>query len=325
MNKLHNYGKKIYSQNNEDGILLQLLKILENKNININKYFFEFGVEDGSECITRILRDKGWDGVLLDGGYENKSINLFKEYITSNNIHNLIKKYKIKKDLGLLVIDIDYNDAYVALNVLEKLNPSIVVAEYNVRLGFDNKTVIHDPNYYWDYSTYTGCSAQCIVNIYKHYDVVYANGVNMFLLRKDISKTINYKTKPLKHFMKSIGTRKLPRFKYDYYKRSYVDSKHVNHIFIDKTTKISNLIKSYNNKYQTHINKLKYYRKISNYKLYESYMKIIASCFYNDINKEVKKLKICKDVVITLIYNNISILTKSKPKPKSKPKSKPKQ
>jgi hypothetical protein len=42
-------------------------------------YYVEFGVEDGSECNTRLLRERyGWSGLLMDGGYHRPEINLHK-------------------------------------------------------------------------------------------------------------------------------------------------------------------------------------------------------------------------------------------------------
>ena len=118
MNNLAPHGAKIYSQNNEDGITLRILEILEEHKIPINKFFFEFGGEDGKECNTRILRNE-WKGIILDGGNQNPSINLFREIVTWENIWDILKKYNIPKNLGILSIDIDYNDAYLNTYVPE--------------------------------------------------------------------------------------------------------------------------------------------------------------------------------------------------------------
>ena len=72
MDKLHLSEKKVYSQNGEDGITLTLINIIS-KVHKLKKFFFEFGVEDGTECNTRILRNI-WDGVILDGSHSNKKI-----------------------------------------------------------------------------------------------------------------------------------------------------------------------------------------------------------------------------------------------------------
>ena len=56
---LVSFEKKIFSQNGEDGITMKLIKLIYN-NDNTDKYYVEFGVENGIECNTRILRGKIW-------------------------------------------------------------------------------------------------------------------------------------------------------------------------------------------------------------------------------------------------------------------------
>ena len=79
------FEKKIFSQNGEDGITMKLLELLYcNKDDNniIDKYYVEFGVENGKECNTKILREKyKWKGLQMDGSNEDNKINLKKEFI----------------------------------------------------------------------------------------------------------------------------------------------------------------------------------------------------------------------------------------------------
>ena len=47
-----------------------------------DKYFVEFGTQDGRQINTRYLREvKNWSGLLMDGGHHNPGINLHKEFI----------------------------------------------------------------------------------------------------------------------------------------------------------------------------------------------------------------------------------------------------
>lgn len=41
------------------------------------RFYVEAGVEDGTECNSRILREQGWTGIMFDSGYSNPSINLY--------------------------------------------------------------------------------------------------------------------------------------------------------------------------------------------------------------------------------------------------------
>jgi hypothetical protein len=61
----------------------------------------QFGTESGSECNSRILREKlGWEGLLMDGGYANATINLNQEFITPGNINKLFNKYNVPGEDG---------------------------------------------------------------------------------------------------------------------------------------------------------------------------------------------------------------------------------
>ena len=64
---LSSFESKIFSQNGEDGITMKLIDLIYGENNN-NKFYVEFGVEDGMECNTRILREKyNWNGLQMDG------------------------------------------------------------------------------------------------------------------------------------------------------------------------------------------------------------------------------------------------------------------
>jgi hypothetical protein len=131
-----NKGEKgIFSQNGEDGILLQLLRRFNLGASGSN--FVEFGVEDGHECVTRLLREYyNWQGVLFDGTYANASINLHREFISESNICALFETYRVARDLTLLVVDIDFHDYHVLERILTcGYAPSLIVVEYNASFG----------------------------------------------------------------------------------------------------------------------------------------------------------------------------------------------
>ena len=56
----------------------------------------------------------------MDGGHEDASINLRKEFIRADNINALLAKYDVPAAFDLLVVDIDFNDFWV-LKVREVL------------------------------------------------------------------------------------------------------------------------------------------------------------------------------------------------------------
>lgn len=64
---LEYYGFKVYSQNDEDGIIEEIF----NRVGTTDKTFIEFGVENGLECNSHYLLFKGWRGLWIDGGEEH--------------------------------------------------------------------------------------------------------------------------------------------------------------------------------------------------------------------------------------------------------------
>jgi hypothetical protein len=92
--------------------------IYENNN---DKFYVEFGAENGMQCNTRILRQNyNWNGLQMDGDYENESINLkileiLKKYIGHLNmdqiqmedihkIHIIDCIYHLKKQLNYKMV-----------------------------------------------------------------------------------------------------------------------------------------------------------------------------------------------------------------------------
>ena len=141
---------KVFSQWGEDGIIDYLISNLDIQ----NKTFIEFGVENYEESNTKfLLLNRNWEGFILDSSISNinyiknsdlywkYSLNAITAFINKENINNLIELSKFKKKVGLLSIDIDGNDYWVwkEINVIE---PSIVIIEYNSRLGIEKPYVV---------------------------------------------------------------------------------------------------------------------------------------------------------------------------------------
>jgi hypothetical protein len=190
------FEKKIFSQNGEDGITEKLIELIYDGNNN-NKFFVEFGVEDGIECNTRILREKyKWDGLQMDGGNENLKINLRKEWINKENIIDLFKKYNVPKNINLLSVDIDFNDFYCLKEILSVYKCDIIICEYNAtHLPHEDKVIIYDKSGRWDGTNYFGVSLLTLNKLATKYDysLIYCNnnGVNCFFINNTIIKNKN--------------------------------------------------------------------------------------------------------------------------------------
>ena len=195
------FENKIFSQNGEDGITIKLIELIYNGD-NDNKFFVEFGVENGYECNTRILRENyNWNGLQMDGGYEDDRINLRKEFIMKENIIELFVKYNVPQNINLLSVDIDFNDFYCLKEILAVYTCDIIICEYNAsHSANEDKVVIYNKNEKWDHlSNYFGASLLAIDKLAKkyNYSLIYcnANGVNCFFVHNDIieSKKLQFK------------------------------------------------------------------------------------------------------------------------------------
>ncbi len=187
---LTQFEKRVYSQNGEDGVIQKIFSTIG----TTDQYYVEFGTENGAECNTRCLREfNGWSGLLMDGGYEDLSINLHKEFITAENIADLFAKYQVPKEFDLLSIDIDYNDFYVWYAIGYHYRPRVVVIEYNAtHLPSADCVVQYHPLGMWDRTNYFGASLLALFSLGREmgYSLVHAEsaGVNLFFIRDDILK-----------------------------------------------------------------------------------------------------------------------------------------
>ena len=78
---LINYGFKVYSQADEDGIINEIL----NRISNTSKTFVELGVQEGEECNTLYLLKSGWKGLWVDMSTNLNSLNdKFSKYLNKN-------------------------------------------------------------------------------------------------------------------------------------------------------------------------------------------------------------------------------------------------
>lgn len=185
------HEKKVFSQNGEDGIIEWIFDTIG----TTNKFYVEFGVENGTECNTKYLREKkGWTGLMMDGGNENKQINLQREFIYADNICQLFAKYNVPREFDLLSTDIDYNDFYVLYEIMKGgYRPRAICSEYNAFLGAtDDKIVIYDPNMMWDRTQYFGASISAFAKLLDKFEYTIVAGtsigVNIFFVRNDVLK-----------------------------------------------------------------------------------------------------------------------------------------
>ena len=195
----HVRGITLFSQNDEDGALLQTLNCIGGHG---TKEYFEFGSENGNEVNTRVLRELyGWHGHLLDGRNENPDIPLHKEFFTPSNIISLMQKYNVSKELDVLSVDCDIDDFYVTREIfLGGYRPRVVINEFNINFGWEWSVAVQpkpvgeesNPAYFWKGDCYYGASAKAFISLMKAfgYSPVFANTVNLIFVRIDKAREL---------------------------------------------------------------------------------------------------------------------------------------
>mgnify|MGYP001401869142 FL=1 len=195
---LINFGFKVYSQSDEDGILEEIFK-----RIGISqKKFIELGVQDGKECNTTYLLKSGWSGLWVDmstdenklrldfRNYIKENLNFKKERITKKNVNQIIYGfYSDNDEIDLLSIDLGINTYHILSEI--KVNPRVIVTEYNAKLRDKIEWIAdYDEKKQWSGDDNFGASLNSfkIMLEKKGYYLVCCNiiGVNAFFVRKDL-------------------------------------------------------------------------------------------------------------------------------------------
>lgn len=200
--RLERSGHKVYSQNDEDGILAEIFRRIG----TANRRFLEFGVENGLENNTLCLLEQGWTGGWLEGyrdhvsaienGFRRKIaaglLSIREALVDRDNINDLVSALALPRDADLLSIDIDGNDYHV-WQALTAIEPRVVVIEYNAKFPPPMRWVIgYDPAHRWDGSDQFGASLESLTDLgrRKGYRLVGCNitGVNAFFVRSELAE-----------------------------------------------------------------------------------------------------------------------------------------
>ena len=140
--------RRVTSQAHQDGIIEAIFASIG----TTNQYYCEFGFnsdsyEGGSGANTLQLHNRGWRGLLMDGGHENVSINLRRESFGPHGIVRLLQKHGVPLELDYLSIDFDSFDLWTFRSVIvgSPFRPRVVSVEYNVLYPFDSTLALGFP------------------------------------------------------------------------------------------------------------------------------------------------------------------------------------
>jgi hypothetical protein len=196
------HGRKIFSQHEEDGIIIEIF----NRIGTTNKTFVEFGCGDGMENNTYALLFQDWNGLWIDGSpkninkireglprtIESGQLHVIESFITKDNINALISRHIKTEEIDLLSVDIDGND-YFVWDAITCVKPRVLIIEYNAKFAPPVRYCMdYDPSHMWDYTDHGGVSLKFIEEkaAEKGYALVGCNlsGANAFFVRSDLAE-----------------------------------------------------------------------------------------------------------------------------------------
>jgi hypothetical protein len=197
--RLEPYGFKVYSQNDEDGMIQEIFRRIGTQ----SRMFVEFGVENGLENNTLKLVLEGWRGLWIEADAKfvaaiksrfshvlaDNRLAVREAFITAENINELIGVWH-EREIDLLSIDIDGNDFYIwrAINVI---TPRVVVIECNSKFPPPISIVQeYNPNHVSRGTDYFGASLEALTRLGARlgYSLVGTNlqAANAFFVRNDL-------------------------------------------------------------------------------------------------------------------------------------------
>ncbi len=202
-------GFSVFSQDNEDGILLEIFAKIGFE----NKKFVEIGAGNGilfSNCANLCI-NFGFTGLFIESNEQKvrDGISYYKDsyrtnllppsfcslFVTQHNINDILSKYNLPNSIDLLSIDIDGNDFWVLQN-LNTTIPRVIVLEINPAFGKRICTIKYDANFSLESleDDNYGMSALAAIKLCKSkgYKLVACNskGFNLIFVLDEISKKL---------------------------------------------------------------------------------------------------------------------------------------
>lgn len=177
-NPLNRYGATSFSQSDEDGITLEILKRIGLLDAGV---FAEFGVGNGLENNTLVLKALGWRGFWVgqedlafswDSG--TRSFFYQQTWVTRDNVVSLVEKGCLAVDatgVDVLSLDLDGNDIYFVEALLSaQVFPSLFIVEYNAKfIPPIEWQMSYNPEHVWQRDDCFGASLASFCTLFSRY------------------------------------------------------------------------------------------------------------------------------------------------------------
>lgn len=191
------FERRLFSQNGEDGVLLEILH-----RVGVDQgWFIEFGAGTGHEGNCVLLADVlGWEGIFLEGD-PSFYARLEAKYHGSHRIRTahalvgpetadaLFESHGAPEEPDVLSIDVDGDDWWI-WQAITRVRPRVVIIEYNATLPVDRALVRPRSDRGWDSTAWFGASLGAYEHLgaEKGYRLVHTEltGTNAFFVRTDL-------------------------------------------------------------------------------------------------------------------------------------------
>jgi len=198
------FGRKIYSQCDEDGIIGYILRKIGDRS-PLSHTGIEFGSANGLENNTHALLLQGFSCCWIEGSSEHvrymeeqigtlclPRLLVINEYVTLDNALALAGqciKFLGTEKPDFLSMDIDGNDFHIARVIMEQLSPKLVCVEYNAKFPPPIRMIMdYNAAHSWGEDDYYGASLQSWIDLFTDHTLVCCNiaGTNAFFVRNDL-------------------------------------------------------------------------------------------------------------------------------------------
>jgi hypothetical protein len=194
---LNRFGRRLYSQAGEDGVLAEILRRVG----LTSRYFVELGSGDGSENCTRALLEAGWRGCWIEAepiyaaaatAIAGSRAVVVDALVSRENVASLLDAAGVPPEPDVLSIDIDGNDYWVWEEIGRTRRPRVVVIEYNPKFPPPAYWILpYRADRLWDGSYRQGATIVALVGLASRlgYRLVGCDsfGANAFFVREDVA------------------------------------------------------------------------------------------------------------------------------------------
>lgn len=200
-------GFRVFSQTDEDGILLYIFALIGSKSKQCVEMAFGTPIMSNT---TNLICNWGWQGLLLEG--DQKLIELSEDFfrthcnvksdlpllvrcwVTKENINYILKKHGFSGEIDLLSIDLNGNDYWI-WEAIKEIAPRVVVVEYRGEwLAEKAVTIPYNPHFNRENGNenYYGASLPAFVKLgrKKGYRLIGCNlsKFNAFFMKKRVGE-----------------------------------------------------------------------------------------------------------------------------------------